>query len=228
MIDLATPEDFAAEDDPIYARVEAAEFSGRVLVLVLLACALGTDWYARGPDFWRSLTLALALGVSLGVVVAILSYFANFATRRARSYRRLLRLLAADPVMVAPSPETASHRLLCGLLLPKRRFCGGMLYVTPHGLIFQPHYPRRRPWRRQPQKTPEALAIAPPTSIVLSEGMLVPRPWWRRPLGERPVPLLCCDWEGGMVAFRVPKTPLIRQRLQSCIDALRITPSTAV
>src|SRR5262245_43992991 len=120
MEDIVTQNDFLIEDGPIYARAESIEFSARVFLLALLAIAFGTDWGAVGLEFWRGLTLALIVGLVLGIISALLVLALQRSRRSALTGRRLARIYAGDPDIVPPAPMSATHRMPCALFLSRK------------------------------------------------------------------------------------------------------------
>ena len=221
MDDLARVEDFAEEDAAAYAYAEITGVSAGILAITLMIVGLLTEWSTQGVAFWRSFTLSIAYGIIFGIVAATLQFLRHRGEMQRNADRSLNRLFAGQLVPMPPAPPDATARLFCGLLLRSRHFCGGVLYVRPQGLYFQPHYPRARFWQRPVGSIPTGLRIEPARSITLAQAALLPRPWWRQPLFRATVPLLICTWESGSIALRVPRLATIQERLQSRIDVLR-------
>jgi hypothetical protein len=221
MQDLASLEEFAAQDAPVNATIEVAGFSGGVFAVALLIGAFLTEWSAQGAAFWRSLLLAVAYGIAFGLCAAGLQYLADRGKLQRKSEQSLHRLFAADATIVPPAPPQATERLFCAVLVERGGFVGGALYVQPDGLFFQPHYLRPRWFRARIQQPLAGVRIHPPRTVTLEPRYLMPPDGWRRWLRRRPVPLLICSWEGGKVALWVPHLPVVQSRLQRCVDRLR-------
>lgn len=220
MEDIASLQDFADNDAPVYASIETTGISIQVFVSALIVVGLATEWSASGIEFWRGLALATVYGVMLGLLSGTLGYLAERGRQGRKALRSLQSLFESDPTRVPPAPADATARLLAAILIGPRQFCGGILYVLPAKLFFQPHYPTRR-FRRGPRVVPEGLIIQPARTITLGQAALRPAPWWRQPFFRAPLPLIICSWEHGVVALRVPKTPVILERLQQHVDRLR-------
>ena len=221
MDDLARIEDFAEEDAPLYAYAEITGVSAGILALTLMVVALLTEWSSQGVAFWRSFTLSIAYGIVFGIIVATLQFVRHRGAMQRNADRSLQRLFAGQLVPMPSAPPDAMARLFCGLLLSNHHFCGGVLYVRPRDLYFQPHYPRVRFWQRPAMSLPSGIVIEPARSITLARAWLLPRPWWRQPFFRGTLPLLLCTWESGRIALRVPRLGIIQERLQRRIDVLR-------
>jgi hypothetical protein len=221
MEDIVTQNDFLIEDGPIYARADSIEFSARVLTFALLAIAFGTDWGAVGIEFWRGVTLALIVGLVLGIISSLLVLALERSKRSALTGRRLARIYAGDPDIVPPAPMSATYRMPCALFLSRKAWYAGILYVTSVGLIFQPNYPRHPWWSRGQPSVPDPLIMGPPRTITIQQGYLTSGAWWTRRIGMPPIPALLCSWETGIAGFRVPRTILVADRLQGLVDELR-------
>jgi hypothetical protein len=228
MEDIVTQNDFRIEDGPIYARADSIEFSARVFTFALLAIGFGTDWGAKGLEFWRGLTLALIVGLALGIISSLLVLVLELSKRSTLTGRRLGRIYAGDPDIVPLAPLSATHRMPCALFLSRQALYAGVLYVTALGLIFQPNYPRHAWWRRGRPSVPDPLVMGPPQTITIHQGHVRSDGWWTRRIGMPPIPALLCSWETGMAAFRVPRTSLVADRLQGLVDELRASTPEAV
>jgi len=222
MQDLATPSDFAASRRRLADVTTIVVFTFRILTFAGLLLVLGVNWSSTGAEFWRSFFLAVAIGVVLGLIAAIPTYFAERKRDPSALRRKVTAILSTGAGLLPPPPSDAYARLLCAVALPERQFVGGMLYVTPAGLTFQPHFGPRSWWRPQSRAIPRSFPIGPPGSIVLSPGFFPsPRPRLARMLGLAPSQALIVGWADGEAAFAVPDAPLIIERLQPHIDALR-------
>lgn len=224
--DLATREDFDADAAPYYARRDGVGFVLMAGVGAGLLVVFGTDWQATGAAFWSQMGQALIVGLCLGLPIGLLGTLAERHERKVKVWRRLDRIFRWDPALVPPAPPGATHRLVCAAIVSLRKAAGGSLYVCRDGLVFQPHYPRRRwPWRRV--QAPQALRIGPPRTIVLETGLLRRGHWLLRPLDEPRRQVVLCTWQGGSVVLSVPRLDLVLPRLQRCVDTLRATESAA-
>ena len=222
MEDLATLEDYAASDAPRYQSQASQKFIFMVFGMLAGFVAMGTDWSAQGPAFWSSLWTSIAIGFAGGGVGAVLSLLADRHEYKRKFLRRLGQIFAADPEIVPAPPPTATHRLVCAAV-SLRRAVGGVLYVTPGGLAFQPHFAGRSRLRKLLTRAspiiPAALEIGPPRTIILKTGRFR-RPSWVRSDRRSPEVILC-EWEGGVAVFVAPQVERTVSQLQRCIDALR-------
>jgi hypothetical protein len=223
--DLVTLQDISAHDAPFIERRDSFVVTFMVLWMTGFFVIFGTAWDARGLQFWASLWRHAAIGVPVGLVAGYLRVLADRHERKRKIQRRLERIFAADPALVPPAPPSSTHRLVCGIVISMRRAIGGMLYVRPGGLTFQPHYPRLRlrdrMLGRRSAPVPKALEIGPPRTIVLRQAVLKAPVRWRRPR-RRPRPrVIVCTWEGGAAAFRVVMADDVHRKLQEQVDRMR-------
>jgi hypothetical protein len=185
---------------------------------------LGTNWSAQGPAFWSSLWLSIAIGFPAGAAGAFLALVVDRHEYKRKFLQRLGQIFAGDPDIVPAPPPTATHRLVCAAVISLRRAVGGVLYVTPGGLAFQPHLFRRPLLRRLITRgsptVPSTLEIGPPRTIVLRTGRSPPH-WWARSTGTHAPDIIICKWEGGAAIFVAPQVERTASRLQHCIDSLR-------
>jgi hypothetical protein len=228
MHDLASYDDFIAEDAPIWASGEAIEFSARVGVIALLVVVLGAPWDLRGVEFWRAIALTITIGVGLGLPLATLALFLDRRKDERKAQRWLRRVFAGDQAVVPPAPSDAACRLVSSAVLPDGKRVFGILYVLSAELAFQPHYLQRAWWKRGPKEIPPLIHIGPPSTIVLWTSVTPLRHRLLRAVGSRPMPVLICEWAEGLLVFRVPLTDTTCGRLQAQVDDLRVRAEAAV
>lgn len=162
-----------------------------------------------------SLAERLATAVIIGAVSGLLFGFL-FTWMATRAAKRLLdRIYAGDPRLTPPPPPGYPYRLPCGWMRTPRVAVGGVLYLGPRGMRFQPHVRNRKSDR-------ETLVMEPLERIEIAR-IDVPLPGWMRIFGARTAPRVEVRWPGGRAELDVPATAATLPRLRETIDALRAT-----
>ncbi|HEX2077195.1 MAG TPA: hypothetical protein VHG08_05785 [Longimicrobium sp.] len=161
----------------------------------------GSPAAIAGALFW-----AVASGAGYGL---LFPWFLGRAARRVND-----QLYASDPRLVPPpEPDRYLYRLPCGWVRTPSQVVGGVLYLGPGGLRFDPHL-------RTPARLRESLVMEPLQEIQL-ELVHTPLPRWLRVWGRRTLPRIQLRWGGGEALFGVPDATSVFTRLQDRVTALK-------
>jgi hypothetical protein len=183
--------------------------AGGLAGLVALAGAV-----ADGEPAVFVILRTLAVGVGMG---AVLGYVFSRSIRRVAG-PALDRWYVGNPAVVPPPAEGYLYRLPCSILGPSARVVGGVLYLGPRGLRFDPLL-------RTPPGMRESLVIEPLRSVQL-ELVQTPVPPWLWVWGRRTLPRILVRWPGGEARFGIPSTAGVFATLQDRVHALKQDPAS--
>ena len=159
----------------------------------------------------RALVVAVAAGAVYGWV------FPRVIGQAAR--RVLDRWYAGDSAVVPPPADGYLYRLPCSLLRASNRVVGGVLYLGPSGLRFDPLL-------RYPAPLRESLVIEPLRDVQL-DLVQTPVPRWLWVWGRRTLPRIRVRWPGGEARFGVPEAPDILATLHDRVAGLKRAAASA-
>jgi hypothetical protein len=182
-------------------------FFGAVMGVLALADALG-DGEPVGGVIPRALLVAVVAGAFFGWM------FPRFIAPLARQAND--RWYAGDPSVVAPPADGYVYRLPCARVGPSGRVAGGVLYLGPRGLRFDPLL-------RTPPRLRESLVVEPLRDVRL-DLVETPVPRWLWVLGRRTLSRIRVRWPGGEARFGVPGAGGVLPALQERVDALQGPP----
>lgn len=183
--------------------------AGSLLGLVTLADAL-----ADGEPAASVILRTLAVGVGAGALHGGL--FSRLIGRAAGP--ALDRWYVGNPAVVPPPAEGYLYRLPCSMLDASARVVGGVLYLGPRGLRFDPLL-------RTPAGMRDSLVIEPLRSVQL-ELVETPVPPWLWVWGRRTLTRIQVRWPGGEARFGIPGAASVFATLQDRIDALKQAPAS--
>ena len=125
------------------------------------------------------------------------------------------RLYAGDWRMVRPPPSGRyTHRLPCAWLRTPNHAVGGVLYLGPGGLRFDPHLRNRARHR-------ESLVMEPLDGMTV-QLVHAPLHWRFRVWGHRTIPRIEIRWGDGQLArFGIPDTATVCDRLKRAVADLQ-------
>jgi hypothetical protein len=152
---------------------------------------------------------ALVVGVASGALFGWM--FPRVVGRMARRVND--RWYAGDPAVVQPAPDGYTCRLPCGWVRTPGGVVGGVLYLGPQGLRFDPLL-------RTPPRLRENLVVGPLRDFRL-ELVETPVPRWLWVLGRRTIPRIQVRWPGGEACFGVPGAAGVLRTLRDRVDALQ-------
>lgn len=221
MQDISSLAEIVAEGEPIFDRAFASLWSLVLGIWTVGFVWITMDWSLEGPELWRGLSLAVAMGVFYGLFFVLAMHLSGAPTARIDEVYRLERIFAGDPALIPPPPAGATHRLLCSVIIGKGRASGAALYVVEDGLRLVSLHPRRPFWRRGAPQAQEELAIGPPSAVTLALGRWELQ-WWQRVLFRQQAPIvLLIEWLGQSIGLRAARASEAQLRLQKCLDELR-------
>lgn len=166
-------------------------------------------------------SLAGAFFYALGVAVfGGAGYGLMFPWLLMRAGRRLNdRVHAGDPRLVPPPPPGRYlYRLPCAYLRRPNFAVGGVLYLGPGGLRFDPHL-------RTPARFREAVVMEPLQDVQF-DVVDCPLPGWLRMWsgGRRTVQRIRARWGGGEALFGIPDAAGVFETLRHRVAALKEGP----
>lgn len=214
--DLLRYDEIVRDDAPSRAHSYRIAFAYGFLAWSIPKCVLAfRDSHLTTPD---ALVMAGAL-IVLGASLTGLAMAAVVHLDYRRRFDRLARVLAYDPRIVPPPPDSATHRLPCGLVIDRNRVVTGSLYLVPNGLLFQsnivaPAFLRAAFRRTRP--APFQLLFSPVQGITL-DIRSVPRSRLERIVGSAEISVLIISLGENEAAFRVANTYASLQRLESVL-----------
>jgi hypothetical protein len=127
-----------------------------------------------------------------------------------RGQRKLfIRLHGLDPTIVPQVSATDFNRyLICNQYLSEHRAYGGILFVGPKGVLFQPHR------QSQPRSLP---AVSIPAAGLTIEPITIQIASWRRYVIARPLEGFRLSWGTESAVFLAPQVPTVIQGLRSAL-----------
>jgi hypothetical protein len=169
-------------------------------------------------------SVAGAFGYALAVAVfGGAAYGLMFPWLLVRVARRMNdRIHAGDPRLVPPPPPGRYlYRLPCGYLRRPNLAVGGVLYLGPGGLRFDPHL-------RNAARFREAVVMEPLQEVQLDlVDSPLPRWLWMWTAGRRTVQRIRVRWGGGEALFGIPGAAGVLETLQQRVAALKKNPSSS-